>query len=161
MITLKLVSMHMLDNFNRVASQPPDGTSRSPTTTIALQQPLATGPSAGFSPGLALSSDHWYRDFSSTQQCPCFCQWNVTGMFGISSCPSPTGCQSDAGEVWIPPVVQRILIQISQDPTLNHEYLPEIGIYEYTRAATELAIGKESRALLENRVWVLRIHFTV
>ncbi|XP_015264047.1 PREDICTED: putative aspartate aminotransferase, cytoplasmic 2 [Gekko japonicus] len=61
------------------------------------------------------------------------------------------GCQTDAGEAWIPPVVQRILLQISQDPTLNHEYLPELGIYEYTRAATELAIGKESRALLENR----------
>ncbi|KAL8173874.1 UNVERIFIED_CONTAM: hypothetical protein K2H54_030572 [Gekko kuhli] len=61
------------------------------------------------------------------------------------------GCQTDAGEAWIPPVVQRILLQISQDPTLTHEYLPELGIYEYTRAATELAIGKESRALLENR----------
>ncbi|XP_054854256.1 putative aspartate aminotransferase, cytoplasmic 2 [Eublepharis macularius] len=61
------------------------------------------------------------------------------------------GCQTDAGEVWIPPVVQRVLLQISQDPTLNHEYLPELGIYEYTRAATELAIGKDSRALLENR----------
>ncbi|XP_077161512.1 putative aspartate aminotransferase, cytoplasmic 2 [Paroedura picta] len=61
------------------------------------------------------------------------------------------GCQTDAGEAWLPPVVQRILLQISRDPTLNHEYLPELGIYEYTRAATELAIGKESRALLENR----------
>uniref|UniRef100_A0ACB8EXR8 Uncharacterized protein n=1 Tax=Sphaerodactylus townsendi TaxID=933632 RepID=A0ACB8EXR8_9SAUR len=62
------------------------------------------------------------------------------------------GCQTDTGEAWIPPVVQRILLQISQDPTLDHEYLPTLGIYEYTRAATELAIGKESRALLENRV---------
>nr|XP_056716874.1 putative aspartate aminotransferase, cytoplasmic 2 [Euleptes europaea] len=61
------------------------------------------------------------------------------------------GCQTDAGEAWIPPVVQRILLQISQDPTLDHEYLPQLGIYEYTRAATELAIGKESHALLENR----------
>ncbi|XP_060107026.1 putative aspartate aminotransferase, cytoplasmic 2 [Heteronotia binoei] len=61
------------------------------------------------------------------------------------------GCQTNDGEAWIPPVVQRILLQISQDPTLNHEYLPRLGIYEYTRAATELAIGKESRALLENR----------
>uniref|UniRef100_A0A8D2LKU9 aspartate transaminase n=1 Tax=Varanus komodoensis TaxID=61221 RepID=A0A8D2LKU9_VARKO len=62
------------------------------------------------------------------------------------------GCQTDCAEtVWIPPVVQRILLQIPQDPTLDHEYLPELGIVEFTRAAMELIIGKDSRALLDNR----------
>uniref|UniRef100_A0A8D2LJC8 aspartate transaminase n=1 Tax=Varanus komodoensis TaxID=61221 RepID=A0A8D2LJC8_VARKO len=61
-------------------------------------------------------------------------------------------CQTDCAEtVWIPPVVQRILLQIPQDPTLDHEYLPELGIVEFTRAAMELIIGKDSRALLDNR----------
>uniref|UniRef100_A0A8D0KNN8 aspartate transaminase n=1 Tax=Salvator merianae TaxID=96440 RepID=A0A8D0KNN8_SALMN len=59
---------------------------------------------------------------------------------------------ADTDEVWIPPVVKRILLQIPEDPTLNHEYLPELGILEFTTAAMKLVIGKESRALLDNRV---------
>ncbi|KAF7242135.1 putative aspartate aminotransferase, cytoplasmic 2 [Varanus komodoensis] len=67
-------------------------------------------------------------------------------------CLGHAGCQTDCAEtVWIPPVVQRILLQIPQDPTLDHEYLPELGIVEFTRAAMELIIGKDSRALLDNR----------
>uniref|UniRef100_A0A8D0E9Q0 aspartate transaminase n=1 Tax=Salvator merianae TaxID=96440 RepID=A0A8D0E9Q0_SALMN len=53
---------------------------------------------------------------------------------------------ADTDEVWIPPVVKRILLQIPEDPTLNHEYLPELGILEFTTAAMKLVIGKESRA---------------
>ncbi|XP_061449358.1 putative aspartate aminotransferase, cytoplasmic 2 [Rhineura floridana] len=66
-------------------------------------------------------------------------------------CLGHAGCQTDADEVWIPPVVKQILLQIPQDPTLDHEYLPELGVLEFTRAAMELAIGKDSRALLDNR----------
>uniref|UniRef100_A0A8D0E949 aspartate transaminase n=1 Tax=Salvator merianae TaxID=96440 RepID=A0A8D0E949_SALMN len=62
---------------------------------------------------------------------------------------------ADTDEVWIPPVVKRILLQIPEDPTLNHEYLPELGILEFTTAAMKLVIGKESRALLDNRVMAL------
>ncbi|KAJ7305135.1 hypothetical protein JRQ81_011012 [Phrynocephalus forsythii] len=67
-------------------------------------------------------------------------------------CLGHAGCLTDrVDEVWIPPVVQRILLQIPQDPTLDHEYLPELGMTEFTRAAMELIIGKNSHALLENR----------
>ncbi|XP_062995559.1 putative aspartate aminotransferase, cytoplasmic 2 [Elgaria multicarinata webbii] len=67
-------------------------------------------------------------------------------------CLGNAGCQTDDAEIiWIPPVVQRILLQIPQDPTLDHEYLPELGMVEFTKAAMELVIGKNSRALLENR----------
>ncbi|XP_053223253.1 putative aspartate aminotransferase, cytoplasmic 2 [Podarcis raffonei] len=66
-------------------------------------------------------------------------------------CLGHAGCQTDLEEVWIPPVVKRILLQIPEDPTLNHEYLPQLGILEFTRAAMELAIGKDSHALLDNR----------
>ncbi|XP_053124965.1 putative aspartate aminotransferase, cytoplasmic 2 isoform X3 [Hemicordylus capensis] len=64
---------------------------------------------------------------------------------------SPKGCQTESDEAWIPPVVRRTLLQIPQDPTLTHEYLPELGVPEFNRAATELVLGKYSRALLDNR----------
>ncbi|XP_020641805.3 putative aspartate aminotransferase, cytoplasmic 2 [Pogona vitticeps] len=67
-------------------------------------------------------------------------------------CLGHAGCLTDhVDEVWIPPVVQHILLQIPQDPTLDHEYLPELGILGFTRAAVKLIIGKDSRALLQNR----------
>ncbi|XP_042331475.1 putative aspartate aminotransferase, cytoplasmic 2 [Sceloporus undulatus] len=67
-------------------------------------------------------------------------------------CLGHAGCQTDQGdEPWIPPVVQRVLLQISQDPTLDHEYLPRLGMEAFRRAAMELLIGKENHALLDNR----------
>ncbi|XP_053124964.1 putative aspartate aminotransferase, cytoplasmic 2 isoform X2 [Hemicordylus capensis] len=66
-------------------------------------------------------------------------------------CLGHAGCQTESDEAWIPPVVRRTLLQIPQDPTLTHEYLPELGVPEFNRAATELVLGKYSRALLDNR----------
>uniref|UniRef100_A0A670ZG38 aspartate transaminase n=1 Tax=Pseudonaja textilis TaxID=8673 RepID=A0A670ZG38_PSETE len=62
------------------------------------------------------------------------------------------GCHTDnADEIWIPPVVQKILLQIPQDPTLDHEYIGELGIVEFTKTAMELVIGKNNQAFLDNR----------
>uniref|UniRef100_A0A674I1N8 aspartate transaminase n=1 Tax=Terrapene triunguis TaxID=2587831 RepID=A0A674I1N8_9SAUR len=52
---------------------------------------------------------------------------------------------------WVCPTVRQTLLQIANDPTLDHEYLPVLGFPEFTRAATELALGRESRAVIENR----------
>ncbi|XP_048685421.1 putative aspartate aminotransferase, cytoplasmic 2 [Caretta caretta] len=60
-------------------------------------------------------------------------------------------CQTETGKVWVCPTVRQILLQIANDPTLDHEYLPVLGFPEFTRAATELALGRESRAVIENR----------
>uniref|UniRef100_A0A674I196 aspartate transaminase n=1 Tax=Terrapene triunguis TaxID=2587831 RepID=A0A674I196_9SAUR len=64
---------------------------------------------------------------------------------------SPT----ETGKAWVCPTVRQTLLQIANDPTLDHEYLPVLGFPEFTRAATELALGRESRAVIENRVWTL------
>nr|XP_060643323.1 putative aspartate aminotransferase, cytoplasmic 2 [Anolis sagrei ordinatus] len=67
-------------------------------------------------------------------------------------CLGHTGCQTDCpDETWIPLVVQRVLLKIPQDPTLDHEYLPHLGMTAFTTAAMELLIGKDNHALLENR----------
>ncbi|CAM2108489.1 unnamed protein product [Caretta caretta] len=60
-------------------------------------------------------------------------------------------CQTETGKVWVCPTVRQILLQIANDPTLDHEYLPVLGFPEFTRAATELALGRESHAVIENR----------
>ncbi|XP_050796158.1 putative aspartate aminotransferase, cytoplasmic 2 [Gopherus flavomarginatus] len=60
-------------------------------------------------------------------------------------------CQTEMGKAWVCPTVRQTLLQIVNDPTLDHEYLPVLGFPEFTRAATELALGRESRAVIENR----------
>ncbi|KAK9395148.1 putative aspartate aminotransferase cytoplasmic 2 [Crotalus adamanteus] len=67
-------------------------------------------------------------------------------------CLGHAGCHTDnADEIWIPPVVKKILWQIPQDPTLDHEYIRELGIVEFTKTAMELVIGKNNQAVLDNR----------
>ncbi|KAF5907330.1 aspartate aminotransferase, cytoplasmic-like isoform X1, partial [Clarias magur] len=50
------------------------------------------------------------------------------------------------------PLIQKIKQQIATDPTLIPEYQPPLGIAEFNSRATQLALGRDSRAILENRV---------
>uniref|UniRef100_A0AAZ1WYQ2 aspartate transaminase n=1 Tax=Oreochromis aureus TaxID=47969 RepID=A0AAZ1WYQ2_OREAU len=49
-------------------------------------------------------------------------------------------------------LVGKIKQQLSTDPTLHPEYPSSLGLREFTRKATEVALGKHSRAIVENRV---------
>ncbi|CAI5650760.1 unnamed protein product [Oreochromis niloticus] len=49
-------------------------------------------------------------------------------------------------------LVGKIKQQLSTDPTLHPEYPSSLGLKEFTRKATEVALGKHSRAIVENRV---------
>ncbi|KAL0186566.1 hypothetical protein M9458_018236, partial [Cirrhinus mrigala] len=51
---------------------------------------------------------------------------------------------------WLP-LVRKIKQQIATDPTLTPEYPPILGIPEFTKRATELALGKDSPAIVESR----------
>jgi len=63
--------------------------------------------------------------------------------------------RTDEGQPWILPVVKSVEAQMAIDPLLNHEYLPILGLPDFCEAATELCLGKDSLALVENRVsWV-------
>jgi aspartate aminotransferase len=42
---------------------------------------------------------------------------------------------------------------LANDVTLNHEYLPVLGLEEFTRAATELILGSNSIAIKEGRAF--------
>ncbi|XP_071338631.1 putative aspartate aminotransferase, cytoplasmic 2 isoform X2 [Trachinotus anak] len=49
-------------------------------------------------------------------------------------------------------LVGRIKQQLSADPTFCPEYPSSLGLTEFTRRATEVALGKSSPAIVENRV---------
>ncbi|XP_043101993.1 putative aspartate aminotransferase, cytoplasmic 2 [Puntigrus tetrazona] len=53
---------------------------------------------------------------------------------------------------WLP-LVRKVKQQIAADPTLPPVYPPILGIPEFIRRATELALGKDSPAIMESRVF--------
>ncbi|XP_078488641.1 aspartate aminotransferase, cytoplasmic-like [Ciona intestinalis] len=59
--------------------------------------------------------------------------------------------RTDEGEPWVLPVVRSVEAQMAIDPALNHEYLPILGLPSFRELATQLILGKDSRAILENR----------
>ncbi|XP_036382070.1 putative aspartate aminotransferase, cytoplasmic 2 [Megalops cyprinoides] len=59
---------------------------------------------------------------------------------------------NEDGQTFVPPLVWKIKQQIVNDPTLSSEYPSCSGIPEFSRRATELALGKDCCAIVENRV---------
>jgi aspartate aminotransferase len=50
------------------------------------------------------------------------------------------------------PVVRTVEQQLANDLTLNHEYLPVLGLVEFTNAAVKLILGADSPAVVNNLV---------
>nr|XP_002819047.2 putative aspartate aminotransferase, cytoplasmic 2 isoform X1 [Pongo abelii] len=61
-------------------------------------------------------------------------------------------CMTNEGHPWVSLVVQKTRLQISQDPSLNYEYLPTMGLKSFIQASLALLFGKHSQAIVENRV---------
>ncbi|KAJ1141106.1 hypothetical protein NDU88_007441 [Pleurodeles waltl] len=53
---------------------------------------------------------------------------------------------------WVLPVVKKAEQKIVNDATLNHEYLPILGLPEFRASASRIALGEDSPAIKENRV---------
>ncbi|KAE8292398.1 Aspartate aminotransferase, cytoplasmic [Larimichthys crocea] len=60
---------------------------------------------------------------------------------------------SEEGKTFELRLVGKIKQQLSSDPTLRPEYPPSLGLTEFTRRATEAALGRSSHAVMENRVF--------
>ncbi|XP_008070563.1 putative aspartate aminotransferase, cytoplasmic 2 [Carlito syrichta] len=60
-------------------------------------------------------------------------------------------CLTNKGHPWVSLVVQKTRQQISQDPSLNYEYLPTMGMNSFIQASLELLFGKHSQVIMENR----------
>jgi len=60
------------------------------------------------------------------------------------------------GKPWILPVVkkaERILAEKIEEESINHEYLPVLGLDSFSRAATSMLLGEDSPALAEGRAF--------
>ncbi|KAM8858492.1 aspartate aminotransferase, cytoplasmic [Spinachia spinachia] len=60
--------------------------------------------------------------------------------------------RTDEGQPWVLPVVKKVEKILVQDESLNHEYLPILGLPDFRSSASKIALGEDSPAILENRV---------
>lgn len=60
--------------------------------------------------------------------------------------------RDNSARPWVLPVVRKAQIAVANDESLNFEYLNQLGLPEFTRAATNLLMGPDSPVINENRV---------
>lgn len=60
--------------------------------------------------------------------------------------------RTDDSQPWVLPVVRKVEQKIANDSSLNHEYLPILGLAEFRAHASRIALGDDSPALREKRV---------
>lgn len=61
--------------------------------------------------------------------------------------------RTDEGKPWVLPIVRKVELKLAQDETLNHEYLPVLGLDDFSSAATRMLLGNDNPALKENRAF--------
>ncbi|XP_053726822.1 putative aspartate aminotransferase, cytoplasmic 2 [Synchiropus splendidus] len=61
-------------------------------------------------------------------------------------------CLNEDGGIFHLGLVQKIKQQMSRDPTLSLQHPSVLGLSEFNRRANEVAVGRSSTALVENRV---------
>lgn len=74
----------------------------------------------------------------------------------VSSCgvAAHPAYRTDDCQPWVLPVVKKVERLIVEDGSLNHEYLPILGLPEFRSASSKVALGDDSTAIGENRVSV-------
>ncbi|KAF4026194.1 hypothetical protein G4228_018229 [Cervus hanglu yarkandensis] len=60
-------------------------------------------------------------------------------------------CMTSEGRPWVSSVVRKTRMQIAQDPSLNYEYTPVMGMKSFIQASLNLLFGKNSQVIVENR----------
>lgn len=65
---------------------------------------------------------------------------------------SPPAYRTDDCQPWVLPVVKKVEQLIVEDDSLNHEYLPILGLPEFRSASSKVALGDDSPAIKDNRV---------
>nr|UDB72873.1 cytoplasmic aspartate aminotransferase [Hemiscorpius lepturus] len=61
--------------------------------------------------------------------------------------------RTNEGKPWVLPVVRKVEKELAADETLNHEYLSQLGMEEFSRLATRMLLGEDSPSLKENRAF--------
>ncbi|MBN3295858.1 aspartate aminotransferase, cytoplasmic [Amia ocellicauda] len=60
--------------------------------------------------------------------------------------------RTDDCQPWVLPVVRKVEQIIAADHSLNHEYLPILGLPEFRSSSSKIALGEDNPAIQENRV---------
>lgn len=58
--------------------------------------------------------------------------------------------KDENGKPWVLPVVRTVELQLANDLTLDHEYLPILGLADFSNAAVKLVLGPDSPAIINN-----------
>ncbi|MEQ2212999.1 hypothetical protein XENOCAPTIV_008039, partial [Xenoophorus captivus] len=59
--------------------------------------------------------------------------------------------RTDDCQPWVLPVVKKVERLLVEDDSLNHEYLPILGLPEFRSAGSKVALGDDNPAIHENR----------
>ncbi|XP_048061537.1 aspartate aminotransferase, cytoplasmic [Megalobrama amblycephala] len=83
--------------------------------------------------------------------------FKLTADFREDQCPSKVNLgvgayRTDECQPWVLPVVRKVEKMIADDHSLNHEYLPILGLPEFRSSASKIALGEDSPAIKDNRV---------
>uniref|UniRef100_A0A8C5WH75 Aspartate aminotransferase n=1 Tax=Leptobrachium leishanense TaxID=445787 RepID=A0A8C5WH75_9ANUR len=73
-------------------------------------------------------------------------QWGKQDLF------TPKTYRTDDSQPWVLPVVKKVEQKIANDGSLNHEYLPILGLPEFRSSSSRIALGDDSPAIKEARV---------
>ncbi|XP_059142528.1 aspartate aminotransferase, cytoplasmic-like isoform X2 [Physella acuta] len=95
--------------------------------------------------------------FKDVQNAPPIQVFQLTKLFTESTDPNKVNLgvgayRTEEGKPWVLPVVQTAELQMANDKTLNHEYLPVAGLPDFRQAATRLLLGPSHKVIAENRV---------
>ncbi|RHZ81187.1 hypothetical protein Glove_123g209 [Diversispora epigaea] len=60
--------------------------------------------------------------------------------------------RDDSGKPWVLPVVKKVEKIIVNDPTIDHEYLPILGLPPFREASIKLILGPDNPVIKEKRV---------
>ncbi|MED6245833.1 Golgi Transport [Ataeniobius toweri] len=95
--------------------------------------------------------------FSDVPQAPPVAVFKLTADFREDSHPQKVNLgvgayRTDDCQPWVLPVVKKVERLLVEDDSLNHEYLPILGLPEFRSAGSKVALGDDNPAINENRV---------
>lgn len=61
--------------------------------------------------------------------------------------------RDENGKPWVLPVVRKTEKQLAADETLLHEYLPVLGLDQFSKASVSMLLGEDSPAIAEGRAF--------
>ncbi|CAH3858113.1 unnamed protein product [Pieris brassicae] len=65
--------------------------------------------------------------------------------------------RDETGKPWVLPVVQKMEKQMAADETLLHEYLPVLGLEQFSNLSVSMLLGEDSSAISEGKTFGIQV----